>query len=646
MSSHLRLGLPQLCLINSHKTLLDSSLDWQKLTSRGCLHSAFLAERNSETATSSRLVEFAKHLVHDIQDNVLPPSSAAHARLLSFFRETHNLEQGSRFWLWLARQGNEYLSSNVYAAAIELYTDMGKPLPFLEELYASGLKKTSNPFMEYHASPNAKLSTAMSDKIPYGLLNSIARARLIRNDVQSAYMSLDTRLRLDPLGLSTRDFTRFIDSRPISEAYPLYLMACTYHMNGNLTSLATPILAALKSVAARSRYFYTIAPRASIIVLYASACAGAQLRARHLSEVIGSVVRILADPSYDRLSPSRQTLIADTTAHTITMLRSYFHNMSVEPNEACLNTIIHAFGVSARRLADVEACVALIRRLRSQHPRSPTTQLNDVTCRTLLKVSRATSDPSLLYSAWANLVENKASCDPPTKLNAGDVFLYADAALSCSIDITAIREELLRHSSSHDAVEHVISSVTEARAKRDALDRDHSQQPDNVGDDMLASALQLQDDVAVLTARVASGEATPASLRQVPWMTLRSRDLKNASDEGTMREGVQPEAMRALFEIVVNDGANGEESEKNELRYNSWCVINELLAEAEWNESLPRSKDSLPEQLQQSMSVGLSDVFPLIGQTDDNKLSTRKLPGMAGDHQLSVEDVKRLRGLE
>lgn len=191
------------------------------------------------------LLEYARTLVADVRRGSLPPHPVANVHLLGYFKESTNLDIGAAFWGWLTDQDANCTDARTYGAAIELLARYGMPLSKLEDLYHQALKRFPGDFSEYQLAPEAIVSDRGAPTTTAGsrmmLQQGIITARILHGDWRRAYLALDAALRLYPDQTPGRMLDVMATSRPLSEAYQIFMMECR---SGNAVrnTLATQIV--------------------------------------------------------------------------------------------------------------------------------------------------------------------------------------------------------------------------------------------------------------------------------------------------------------------------------------------------------------------------------------------------------------------
>ncbi|KAF2268514.1 hypothetical protein CC78DRAFT_372637 [Lojkania enalia] len=184
--------------------------------------------------SSERIQEifpFLERMVQDLRSGALPSHPYAHVHILGIYKECKKFDEGNMYWQWLVDRGEGYVDPAVYGAAIELLAYQGTTsLEDLEALYTQALKRFPGTFAEYHLSPDAIVPDRTQPTtivgLPMILLQGILTARILARDWKRAYLALDTALRLYPADTPKRFFEIFMLERPLSEAYTIFLIAC------------------------------------------------------------------------------------------------------------------------------------------------------------------------------------------------------------------------------------------------------------------------------------------------------------------------------------------------------------------------------------------------------------------------------------
>ncbi|KAI9696161.1 MAG: hypothetical protein M1820_008302 [Bogoriella megaspora] len=207
-------------------------------------------QAKDKDAVLPELLKFASIIGNDITSGILPTYSFGPVRLLRFYGETRQFEEGVSFWTSLVSSNEPRLvTSNAYGAIIHLLAERGEDrLEKLEALYNFALQQDPRAGLRWEFSPNAIIQSRgvryVNDGLPFSLLEGIYHARLrgyddyvrpIEGDrgplkypaeMVKAYLALDTALRLMPENFPPWFFYAPILNRPAPEAYAAFMMAC------------------------------------------------------------------------------------------------------------------------------------------------------------------------------------------------------------------------------------------------------------------------------------------------------------------------------------------------------------------------------------------------------------------------------------
>ncbi|KAF2147484.1 uncharacterized protein K452DRAFT_282489 [Aplosporella prunicola CBS 121167] len=198
-------------------------------------HSILRGPKNSKEK-KQLAVTFLYQLIGDLQAGKIFPHHQGIMHLISMLKERGDYDGGIQLWTWLSNKSGDYVSPYVYGAAIELFTlhslhtGTGAKLSDLENMYAEALKRFPGDFAQYHLQPNAILPDRRElvemKGLHITLLEGITYARLMLGEWKSAYLALDTALRLLPTQAPLRLYEMFIFNRPLAETYRVFMIAC------------------------------------------------------------------------------------------------------------------------------------------------------------------------------------------------------------------------------------------------------------------------------------------------------------------------------------------------------------------------------------------------------------------------------------
>ena len=531
------------------------------------------------------LLRFADLLVQDIRNNHLPPSRPGHFHLLTFFREAEQYDKGSSFWSWLVEQDDTYVNPQSYRVAIEILSIQGKPAGEVEDLYALALKRYPGNFNEYHLSPQSVVSDRSQpinvSGIPTTLLIGIVSARLLRGDTKNAYIGLDTALRLFPAQVPARMFAILIEERPASEAYKVFLLACRSGVVVGQDTVKT-LLTKLRTLATSSPIANEFAIRAVITSVYLYIVTGGKMASSHLTEIVLSTAGIVQDRKLNAMTSTQLNEITDRLFVLVKELFEVCSQQGVRPSIVTFNSIItNLVGKGGRRdrLADLLVDIQTLQLRPSA-----------VTYRSILTAAGNLHDSELLQSSWSDLAEIRESSGTP--LNYSDWLIFARAAVECG-DVDFVRQQLQRlaHTvtrSISERIENILQGGPHDQAKSDDSVELSTvfELIDRIGSDVHRLGQAFQGDALWVSHEgflsMSLGENTQVEDRFVGDHGIE-RKLRALYDELTtdpQAQGAIGSAAPALPAAVSSTGIPFDE-----LRYQNWKTINELLAEAEERDS-------------------------------------------------------------
>jgi len=522
-------------------------------------------------------VAFADKLVADVRQGILPPSPKAHLHLLRFYRDAHHYDRGVKFWAWLEQQDETFVSQAIYGAAIEMLAVQGRPAEETEELYRQGLKRFPGTFNEYYMLPDAivpDLGQPMNiSGFSMSLLRGIVAARLLRGDSRQAYMGLDTALRLSPTEVPPRFFALFMEERPLSEAYKVFHIACRSGVVVGQDSV--------KLLLARMRYLATADPltrlsavRASLTGLCAYCGAGGSLTSSHATETLIALGAFM--DNRDVFSQSAETLhtITDRMLSLYQQLLAVFVEASIRPTVAGYNAMLTSLVAKGKR-EDLVAPLLEDMRLAGLQP-------SIVTYRTILAASGATGNEDMLMATWRHIAHLRESAGAP--LEYSDWHIFATAAVRCGQKQYVVSElEALAHMVTPTISAHVAMLLQ----REDRVD-DKGHTDEDLKDRILSSLHYLEKDVSVLAKLLQGGSIH--NFRALPFpLSLDGLPEDNLHFDGETR-------LRSFYDRLSTDSQRQAEEQVqaprsfqlpalsptgyglDELRYQNWRAINELLA--------------------------------------------------------------------
>ncbi|KAF2274640.1 uncharacterized protein EI97DRAFT_421753 [Westerdykella ornata] len=523
------------------------------------------------------LLPFLERFTADIRAGKWPPHPAAFVHILGLYKEGKCYEEGRKFWLWLVEQDDTYVDQAVYGAAIELLAYRGKDsLHTLEELYHDALKRFPGTFAEYHLSPEAVVPDRAQPTnipgIPMALLQGILTVRILNRDWKNAYLALDTALRLYPTAVPQRFFEVFMNERPMSEAYTIFLLACRAGIvfkPSHLTSLiSTKLRPAMRKVA--TLHERALLVRGSANAIYAYLEAGGTLEAFHVSTFLSTFHHLLPLQLGETYSPKEErirNLIVGTAHKIITMLIQ----SGLPPSPQVFSALINlAAEFRVRELLDL----ALTDMTTSG------ADIREVERRVIIKAAGLFKDKELLEKYWAQVSARAES--EGNLISRLDWIAFAKACRQAGCP-DLFHKEL-------DGLRHAIDSGTEENALK-ILNRKElppKAQRDGPGDENkfareFEEVERIMKNVAAVTMA-----GSPLDLKKTPFdMFLdvhrepiaTEEDLRSVYDELTT-DPHQPELPNRTANVSVSPTGIPLE----ELRFQNWVTIVELMADAEAEE--------------------------------------------------------------
>lgn len=531
----------------------------------------------------TELVNLADLLVADIQARVLPPSYDAHLHLMSYFKESTAFEKGNNFWSWLVKQGDDYVNAKLYGVALELLAVQGRPAEETETLYSNALARFPGVFLEYHLAHNAVLAdrsqpTAIAG-IPMTLLQGILTARILRGDATNAYLTLDTAMRLYPTKIPSRFVTLFVQERPLAEAYKTFLLACQAGASPGHDALKI-LLTKLRKAAVGRPIENAALLRSMLIVCYAHTASGAAFHSNSINELVIAITGLLKDNSYFTMSSEQLRPATDAMCSLIQKLFGVWIGQSSNIGIASFNSIIANLAGHGKRKEIIDETLHTM----ESHGLKP----NLVTFRSLLGAAADMGDVEGVYSAWTDLVALRISTGAALDISDWQTLLSAARRIN---DPNYVRQQLSRF-------EHVVPSYILGRIDGALADENFSRQPKSAKtrstDELMVIINALQRDVDYLAAHANLGR------------NFYVEPLPLAMGASGLYEDVPEQHIRTVYDEMTTDTPASHllpdvspesEAEKqppavsptgfpfDELRYQNWKTINDLLYDAELSDS-------------------------------------------------------------
>lgn len=541
------------------------------------LHASLRGNTNRKTHIQ-RISPFLDRLTQDLRSRNLPSHPAANVHLLGIYKESKRYEEGYVFWQWLAGQDDSFVDQAVYGAAIELLAYRGKhSLQELEELYVDGLKRFPGTFAEYHLSPEAvvpdRTQPTTIPGIPMALLQGILTARMLSRDWKNAYLALDTALRLYPAHVPQRFFEIFMTERPISEAYSVFLIACRSGVlvqPGHLTALIGRLR---KSMYKDSSVYDRITIiRGMANAMYAYVEAGGTIEGPHMGSFFTAWCYLLPFKphgfEYTMDEAKMRNLIA-TSAHE---LMSILIQAGMPAHPQLFTSMIN---IAGRYNISELLNVAL------QDIETAQVDIGDVGRRVVLSAAGELRNKALIERCWSQIAERAEA--EGTQLSANDWLMLAKVCRRTEyVDFFDTQLQSLRHS---------IDTTTESRAltelhEQEFVPKTHQFTLMSVPE-FESEMIEIKKQMKNIAAVVMSGQ--PLDLRKTPFSMFldpnrepvaSTEDLRAVYDEFTT-DPHQPPPSKDV-QVAVPLSPTG--IPLDELRFQNWATIVELMREAEVTE--------------------------------------------------------------
>lgn len=588
---------------------------------------------------------FADVLIQDLHERRVPPHTAASVHLISFFKEAKQFDKGIEFWEWVSRQNDDFVDAAVYGAAIELKTEEGKvTLQELEESYAEALSRFPGSFAEYHLSPEAVVSDrgqpTTLNGLPMSLLQGIMTARINHGDWKNAYLGLDTAFRLFPTQVPTRMLELFMLERPLTESYTIFLMACRSGV-----VLRPDRLTALLNRLAKSQIYQPVSNQFSILeamlnAIHAYIGAGGRAAGYHIVVFLKGVEQLLPDRpkgASDIDQVETETFVVDFARQ----VPALFAQAGVPIAMASFGVLLTIAGKTNRP----EMVTGILKSIaETEH------NIDPVIFRIALLAAGQMRNSDLVRSIWQTLAQDAESRGE--NLDAKD-WLGLARAVRRTEQKQFIEDQLSKLG--HTLTENTVERVQRALDSPEPEMRPSREQLDSTTVDIHLQ--QLQSRMMLVLELIQSQEVLNFYEEPLP-MAIQHRSsfgsedaLRNVYDELTTNPEQPKPVEEALKPAIASTGFP-----LDELRFENWITINELLAEAEWHEAQRakavdeaiRSGRALnKERLKESLSVCFENstnqqqkLWTGDGISEDE---VHEHPGTAEDLQAIRDRISQLR---
>lgn len=548
---------------------------------------AQLDETRKNQELAEKLAPFAEELVRDITRNALGPCPTASAHLLHYFVATRSWDIATRLWKWLEAQEDQYVSADVYSAAISLQAAQDASLEDLEVLYEQGLARLPVGFAAYHFSPGAIVPDRERNVpvfgLPLELLAGIMSARLMRGDTQNAYLALDSALRLRPMGqFDNIFFTEYQRERPVSEAYTVFAIACKA---GRILppSAYRGLLPSLRNNADTSdarRFVLTV--RAMLSATFLQLGAGGKLARNAVTEIIIVLCNLARIEGVKAMPHEDKMQFSDAVQELIRKMTEVAARFSAVPTIAAYNTMI----TDIAGLGDAEKTITAA----MQNVQDFGLVSTPVTRRSILVAAGSARNAELVRKAWGWLVKSRSK----------------EGQLPDTTDLHILTKSCVQAGNWGFAQE-VIGDMShiEEWQRENLLERleKKTDLPDKSGKTadvqaLLAEIAKIKADLEVFEERTSDANGTQDfSTQHVPMLLfsppkdvrLPEAEMRKLYDQLTTDSKAPKDQEPASFGFQKPqgelEGNNDVTRDTNvpfgQLRYEDWKLITYLLAEAE-----------------------------------------------------------------
>jgi hypothetical protein len=588
-------------------------------------------EDRAEPEMDEKVQQYREELVQDVCKGVLGPCPVASAHLLNGLLATKTWDTAAKFWKWLEQQEDEYVNYDVYATAIQLLAAQDTKLEDLEALYQQGLARFPAGFSAYHFSPGAILPDREHKVLltgsPTSLLFAIMQARLMRGDVQNAYLALDAILRLKPVGASAQFYNEYQKERPVSEAYTVFAMACKAGTQLPVTAYRTLLSSLRTNADSKDAKRFVVTVRAMLSATYLQIGAGGRLNKNSVTELIIVLSNILRIEGVSRMPAKHRLKLGTAVQELINKIIELAARFSGSPTIAAYNSIITNVGGAGNAEPVITAAIREAKILGL----NPTF----VTRRSIVVAAGSANDPELVKKSWKWLVDEhtrQGQQPDPT-----DLHILTKACVQVGLDYFAA--DVISQASHLEDWQK--ENLLERLEKRVDVHPEHSR-PAKI-DDLLAEVAKIKADLEVFDTKTSDAKgAQDFSNQTIPMLLfpppkdvrLPEAEMRKLYDELTTDPSSPP--IKTLRQDPEDSVALVTNVPFGELRYESWKFITYLLAESQAHDKAyikavdeaiskgerppQRSYGQLFQSDEESSGVGLSDpvqVFEVSGEEAD-----------------------------
>ncbi|KAH0565783.1 hypothetical protein GP486_000828 [Trichoglossum hirsutum] len=561
-------------------------------------------------AAKDSILNYVQILIEDLRRQKIPPHPMASLHILSYCKESYQLDIGVDFWEWILNQDHGFMDARTYGAGIELLAYYGKPLHYLESLYAQALKRYPGAFSEYHLSPQSIVKdTSRPSNAPGSrmiLLQGILTARAIYGDWRNAYLALDTALRLYPDQVPSRFYELFIYKRPTTESFKVFHVACRNGCPPTKRTF-TYLLTELAKFQSRRR---SVLGRVHILncmltSLQAYSGAGGKVVVWHLNKIVQSVLQVLPAMSPPTEEAKAYEPLYKTIFSAMELLIVILSELGTPANSFTFNAIISMGGTLGRPDLITNALRCLL---------EADLEPNALTRRCLLVAAGKIGDADGVEAAWHSIVKSAAESNPEqdldalgTQINVADWVELAKAGKRIGNDafvkeqFTKYKVRLPQSAAVKDKEPRQIQADPDTAEKTDILHEKIEDTPNYLmtpSMDQLPTIMQSFDGIFAKLNGIRNLVNDPKaySFCDSP-LPIALSSMPESSDE------IPDSEYRDLYEALSTDTSFTRPKEKEtvdpqtstgftfaELRYQNWKVINQLLVESERYENIKASE--------------------------------------------------------
>lgn len=532
-------------------------------------------EKERDFGVRTELDAFAGELVRDVKNGNLEAVPKCNTHLIRFYRESENLDAAIKFWQWLEKQqpSERYISTTTYAAVLETLAVKDTPLHEIEKLYREALAKFPQSFAEYHFTPNALVpdkNRELEFALPLHLLQGIMLARVMRNDTRSAYLALDTALRLQPSKTSVGPFRCMMDERGVAEAYTIFATACRAGspLSANIyRKLLARLRESTDSTSSPEQFVATL--RAMISATYMHVGGGGQLTKNAITEVIISITQLMRLDAVSALPVSEKRKLAEQVQEIVRKLITSSQRFKALPGLSAFNSIITNLAGFGQSKEVASVALTDIERLGLQP--------NVVTCRSILTAAGALKHEDMIKESWKQLV--LAIADEGKYPDSTDAYILIKACVNTDVrDLARAAIQEMQHLEDYE-VERLLEGLESMQAAADEASESNPQAFEHLTEGLS----RLTADIDLLDTRTAdsigvqdfSAQSLPMLLTPPPSsVALPEPEMRKLYDEVTT-DPSSPQPPSSSFPQKSQTGIL-----LSELRYENWKTMTYLLAQA------------------------------------------------------------------